>query len=285
MYSVMLVDDDYPVIELLSEAIPWAALGFRLMGTHENGWNAWEHAQQEIPDILITDIGMPRMNGLELSARMKELKPDLRIAILSCHNEFQYAQAAMRLNVQDYLLKDTLDPDDLVQLLTRFKVTMDEEAQAGWENLRMKHLVGETRELRKEQSFKNFIHQPLLSPAQWKAEASEYGLFVDGEYCLPVRVCLEDYRNVKYRFSSDQTLHFAVCNVMNEMLSGMSTKGLYVGYSAKDSFLLFSYKPGLKNNIYAEAADSLKMIQSTLFKVLKLRVSFIISEAAIPPRR
>lgn len=71
MYNVMLVDDDYPVTQLLSEAIPWEGLGLRLMGSYENGWSAWEQAQREMPDILITDIGMPRMDGLELSARIR----------------------------------------------------------------------------------------------------------------------------------------------------------------------------------------------------------------------
>ncbi|WP_019909854.1 response regulator transcription factor [Paenibacillus sp. HW567] len=283
MYRVMLVDDDYPVIELLSESIRWEELGFDLMSTHENGASAWEQAQQEMPDILITDIGMPRMNGLELSARVKELQPGVRIAILSCHNEFQYAQQAMRLNVQDYLLKDALDPENLVQLLLRFKESLDEENRAGWENSRMKILFGETRELRKERSFKNFIHQPLLSPGKWMDEAAEYGLFQRGEFCLPVIACLEDYRHVKYRFSSDQTLHFAVSNVMNEVLDGMLPRGLYIGYNVKTSFLLFSYKLGLQGNIYAEAAAGLQAVQSTLSRVLKVRMSFITGEGTGTP--
>ncbi|WP_379162140.1 response regulator [Paenibacillus sp. sgz5001063] len=283
MYKVMLVDDDYPVIELLSESICWGELGFHLMGTHENGESAWEHAQQEMPDILITDIGMPRMNGLELSARIKELRPGVRIAILSCHNEFQYAQQAMRLNVQDYLLKDALDPEDLVQLLCRFKESMDEENRAGWEASRIRQLFGETRELRKERSIKNFIHQPLLSPEKWLDEAAEYGLFRQGEFCLPVIAYLEDYRHVKYRFSSDQTLHFAVSNVMNEVLDDMKPRGLYIGYNVKSSFLLFSYRPGLQSNIYADAATGLEVVQSTLAKVLKVRMSFIIGAGTGTP--
>ncbi|MCL6457416.1 MAG: helix-turn-helix transcriptional regulator, partial [Gorillibacterium sp.] len=94
---------------------------------------------------------------------------------------------------------------------------------------------------------------------------------------------LEDYRHVKYRFSSDQTLHFAVSNVMNEVLTGMKPTGLYVGYNVKASFILFSYKPGLQTNIYAEAAASLKIIQSTLFRVLKIHLSFIIGEGCNRP--
>ncbi|MDQ0194494.1 hypothetical protein [Paenibacillus wynnii] len=176
-----------------------------------------------------------------------------------------------------------MDPEDLVQLLRRFKETMDGENQAGWEKSRIKHLFGETRELRKEQTFKNFIHQPLLSPEKWRAEVSEYGLFENEESCLPVTVYLEDYRHVKYRFSSDQTLHFAVSNVMNEVLDGMNPSGLFVGYNVKTSFLLFSYKPGLKTNIYADTAACLKKIHSTLLRVLKIHMSFIIGEGCDTP--
>ncbi|WP_438350317.1 response regulator transcription factor [Paenibacillus sp. FA6] len=283
MYKIMLVDDDYPVIELLSETIKWDELELNLIGTHENGVSAWEQAQEEMPDILITDIGMPKMNGLELITRIREVKPDIRIVILSCHNEFQFAQQAMRLNVQDYLLKDSLNPEDLVQLLRRFKTGLDEVSQAGWEQSRMKYLYSETRELRKEQYIKNFIHQPLLSPQEWKKEASEYGLFADCEFCLPVITYLEDYRRIKYRFLSEQTLNFAVINVINEVLNSLETRVLHVKYNFKTSFLLFTYKPTLKTNIYDEVFLNLEAIQATLLKVLKIRFSFITGHGCATP--
>lgn len=73
MYKVMLVEDDYPVLELLSEATDWKKLGLTLQSTHENGVSALQYAlQKEMPDILITDIGMPKMNGIELIKQMKE---------------------------------------------------------------------------------------------------------------------------------------------------------------------------------------------------------------------
>ncbi|MPY18843.1 response regulator transcription factor [Paenibacillus glucanolyticus] len=283
MYNVMLVDDDYPVIELLSETISWNELGLNLMGSYENGMSAWEHARTQPPDILITDIGMPKMNGLELSARIKEVKADVRIAILSCHNEFQYAQQAMRLNVQDYLLKDTLDPEELAQLLRRFKQAMDEEVQKGWERSRMIHLVDESRELRKEQSFKNFIHQPLLSPEKWQHELSEYGVLRPGHHCLPVIGYLEDARDIKHRFASNQTLHFALSNVLREVLDDLNPDAVHVGYDAKTSLLLFSYAPGLKNNIYDEVAACLQGVRATLTSVLRIRMSFLVGSGCASP--
>lgn len=283
MYNVMLVDDDYPVLELLSETIQWERLGLRLMGTHENGWNAWEHAQREMPDILITDIGMPKMDGLELSEKIRGIRPNVRIAILSCHHEFDYALKAMRLRVQDYLLKDTLVPEDLAALLARFKESIEQEHQIGWEQTRMRHLAAETRELRKVQKFKLFIDQPLLFPGQWTGELQEYGLFTEGRSCLPVVGHLEDYSSVKQRFTSDETLHFAVSNVMNEAMENLAPRGVHIGYKARTSLLLFSYRPGLQTNVYEAASAALREIGATLNRVLKVRMSFILGQGCASP--
>lgn len=284
MYSVMLADDDYPVIELLSETIEWERLGFRLIGAHENGLSAWEQAEREMPDVLITDIGMPRMDGLELAARMRSRKAGVRIVILSCHSEFQLAQQAMRLNVQEYFLKDALDPDELTALLKKLKDGLDEEKHMSWEQSRLQLLVNETRELRIEKTIKNFIQQPLLSPEKWREEVSGFGLLLCGEECLPVIGFIDNYRHVHYRFASDQTLRFAVGNVMDEVLGGITLpRGLHVGYGAKRSLLLFSYKPSLKVNMIDSIKAVLRQIQDTLQRVLKIQMSFLIGSGGMAP--
>ncbi|MDF2663184.1 MAG: DNA-binding response regulator, partial [Paenibacillus sp.] len=90
--NVVIVDDDVPVLDFLRHAIPWDKLGLRLAGAFENGAKAYEHAvNAEPPDLLITDIGMPQMDGLQLTERVKKLKPDVSVIILSCHDEFKYA--------------------------------------------------------------------------------------------------------------------------------------------------------------------------------------------------
>jgi len=276
MYNVMLVDDDYPVLELLSETINWESKGLRLLGTFENGAIAWEHAQRRMPDILITDIGMPKMNGLELCARIKERKPDMRIVILSCHNEFSYAQQAMRLNVQEYLLKESLQPDDLARLLDRLKQDLDEERHMNGEQLRLHALVNDAKELRKEQVFKNLIHQPLLAPDQWMREANGFGLFVGGEACLPAIGYVDDYRRVKHRFASEQTLRFALANVMQEVLGEAGARALHIAYNDRMPLLLFPYKPSLKTNIYDRVSEHLRSIQSAVGKALKIRMTFLL---------
>ncbi|THF74932.1 response regulator transcription factor [Cohnella fermenti] len=283
MYKVMLADDDYPVLELLSKAIDWPGLGLRVTGLHENGRSAWEQAQEDMPDILITDIGMPELDGLELIARMKERNPSLRIVILSCHDEFQYARQAMRMNVQEYYLKDALDPADLEKQLALFRASLDEEKQTNWEQTRLRLLETETKGLRKEKALKDFVEQPLLSPEQWRREARSIGLLLEGEACLPVIGCLEGYRQAKPRFTSEQTLRFAIGNVLDEVLEGMEPRVQHVGYGVRRSFILFSYRPSLKTNIYEQAAGVLNKVQTTLLQVLKLRMSFIVGTGCRTP--
>jgi two-component system response regulator YesN len=283
MYNVMLVDDDYPVLELLSESIDWQGKGFRLLGTFENGATAWEHAQCTMPDILITDIGMPRMNGLELCSKIKERKPDTRIIILSCHNDFAFAQQAMRLNVQEYLLKESLHPDDLVRMLDRFKQGLDEEQQINGEQVRLHTLVNDSMELRKEQAFKNFIHQPILTPDKWMQDANGFGLFLQDEACLAVVGCLDDYQQVKHRFTSEQTLRFAIANVMKEVLGEVDARVLHIAYSERKQLLLFSYKPSLKTNIYDMASGHIRTIQFAMRKVLKIRMTFLLGAECVSP--
>jgi two-component system response regulator YesN len=67
MNKVIIVDDDQPVLEFIEKSIPWKSLDLQLIGTFENGMMALEQAQVDMPDIVITDIYMPHMNGLELT--------------------------------------------------------------------------------------------------------------------------------------------------------------------------------------------------------------------------
>ncbi|GGN92733.1 response regulator transcription factor [Saccharibacillus kuerlensis] len=279
MYSVMLVDDDYPVLEFLAEDIPWTELGLRLIGVHENGLLAWEHMQREMPDILLTDIGMPKMDGLELIGKTRESGPGMRIAILSCHSEFQYAQQAMRLNVQDYLIKDTLNPEELCMLLARFKRSLDEERETDHRRTHLLQLERETSELRRTQWLRNFLEQPLLSLEDRVREARELGLLLEGEQCLPAVGFIDAYRQVKQRFHSDQTLSFAVSNVLQEVLREppcLGIRALSFVTGPREVVLLFAYRPNLALDLNREVEHYLKRVRDLLGQVLKVGMSFLI---------
>lgn len=118
LLRVMLVDDESHVREIIRKLIPWQDLSLQLMASCSSAPKALEIMNNDMPDILITDVKMPVMNGIELVHRAKAMHPALQCIILSGYDEFRLAQAAMRENVKDYLLKPC-SREELVEALQR----------------------------------------------------------------------------------------------------------------------------------------------------------------------
>lgn len=105
MLKVFLVEDEIVIRNGIKNNIPWEREGFQFVGEASDGELAYPLIKKEKPDILITDIRMPFMDGLELSRIVKKEFPQMKILILSGYNEFDYAKTAIGIGVTDYLLK------------------------------------------------------------------------------------------------------------------------------------------------------------------------------------
>ena len=105
MYRVLLVDDEESVLKVLKTSIDWLALGVDTPVTAADGVQALEAMERSPFHLLIADIKMPRMGGLELIRRVRQLYPETRCILLTAYSEFDYAKEAIRLGVENYLLK------------------------------------------------------------------------------------------------------------------------------------------------------------------------------------
>ncbi|OBR66529.1 hypothetical protein A7K91_03545 [Paenibacillus oryzae] len=126
MKKVMLVDDEILVRETIQECIQWEKEGFLFVGDAPDGEIALQLIEQLQPDILITDIMMPFMDGLELSGIVRKRMPHVKIVILSGHGEFEYARTALQLGVEEYCLKP-VSAASILQLLHRVGSKIDAE--------------------------------------------------------------------------------------------------------------------------------------------------------------
>lgn len=115
--KVMLVDDELLVRLGIKSLIDWEKHNFEFIGDAADGEKALELMERQVPDILLTDIVMPRMDGLALIEAVKRRYPRMLVIVLSSHNEFDYVRKAMKLGAQDYLLKTSLKPSELLDLL------------------------------------------------------------------------------------------------------------------------------------------------------------------------
>ena len=104
MLKVILIDDEQNVLVGLRHLIDWNEQGFDLCGTFQNPRQALEYIETQRPELIITDIEMPEISGLDLIATLRELSPGSVCVILSAYDDFKYAQEAVRLGVFRYLL-------------------------------------------------------------------------------------------------------------------------------------------------------------------------------------
>lgn len=126
LYRIVLIDDEPWSAAVLKDGIDWEALGFRLDKLYTRPVEALAAICADSPDVVITDISMPMLDGLELIRRAQGQGCASRFVILSAHRNFDYAKAALRLDVVDYYLKP-IRPEEFARLFSSIKASLDEE--------------------------------------------------------------------------------------------------------------------------------------------------------------
>ncbi|MCL6458898.1 MAG: response regulator [Gorillibacterium sp.] len=111
--TVMLIDDDVPMLEYVSLLLKGLELNLEQVASAFSSEQALELFRSTLPDLVITDIGMPGMDGLELARAFRQLKPDVRLIFLTCYEDFHYSKQAFQLEADDYLIKDELSEAQL----------------------------------------------------------------------------------------------------------------------------------------------------------------------------
>ena len=119
MYSILIIDDE-PIVKIaLRSILPWEEHGFSICGTASNGLEAMSLIEKHQPDVIITDLKMPEMDGLELIRTLKEKNYPGEILVLSNYEDFDSVRSALLLGAADYLLKIKISPDTLLACLNK----------------------------------------------------------------------------------------------------------------------------------------------------------------------
>jgi two-component system, response regulator YesN len=168
-YKAFLVEDEIVTREGIRDNVDWQGNGFEFCGEAPDGEMALPLLQATQPDLLITDIKMPFMDGLELCKIVRERMPRVKIVILSGHDEFEYAQKAINLGVTEYLLKP-VTAQDLHGVLRRIAAQIDREQRAQDDLEVLKSQVEENRLVLRERLLLNLVMGAVSS-----AEAIEKG--------------------------------------------------------------------------------------------------------------
>jgi two-component system response regulator YesN len=129
MYRLVIVDDEFEIRNGLSQYFPWEEHGFSVVHTFSDAHSALTWIENNTLDVLLTDIRMPLMDGLELIRRVKAIHPDLICLILSGHKEFEYAREGMKLGIRHFIVKPT-KYSQLSEIFSSVKEELDNRANS-----------------------------------------------------------------------------------------------------------------------------------------------------------
>lgn len=180
MKKVFLVDDEMAIREGIGKNINWNSEGFIYCGDASDGEIALPLIEKHQPDIVITDIKMPFMDGLELSRIVREKMPSIKIIILSGHDEFEYAREAMRIQVTEYCLKP-FSSQDLLTVLKKVSFKIDEEEK---KNKRLSELENQVmqNQLASRDKFLNEVCGGIYTSSEAIKEASKLNINLIASY-------------------------------------------------------------------------------------------------------
>lgn len=166
--KAFIVDDEFLQRNLVKKTIAWEEIGVEIAGEAEDGEEALEKILKEKPDIVIMDINIPYMNGIEVSKKVKESLPDTQIIILTAYGEFEYARQALQLGAVSFVLKP-VNPKELCQEILKCKRRLE----SVWENRdSMKRMQEEITQKQKEQ----FLLEQMSGIAQQEREENIHAI-------------------------------------------------------------------------------------------------------------
>lgn len=239
MAELLIVDDEIHVVERLAALIPWHELGINAVHKAYSAYEALQLLEETSVNVIITDIQMPGMTGLELAEQVKANWRTTGCILLSGHAEFAYAQEAIQQGIADYMLKPVTD-DDLMAAVQ--KVLSEQKRQ--WEQVisqqKIAHALKEHLPLLRSSLLNELLQGRRFSPEALRERMDLLQLpALHGEQCALLLVRMEA-RFLDYNSYSLSLLEYAIGNIFEELSSGAFE--LWHGRDSHD-YLIFVAKP------------------------------------------
>ena len=235
MYKILLVDDEYFPREALKASIPWNEYGCTVCGEAKNGFDGIEKAMELKPDIILTDINMPFMDGLDMIMNLQKEQPGILYSIVTGYSEFEYARRGMELGVHHFIVKP-IDDKEMIKTIQNMVEILDENHKKEREYERLKFWA----EKNSEENRKNFLDMLLMeeggiSESQFLFECEQLNLpMKQGGYIVS---CLKiDSRT--YVHLSQEEWQKKVAQMLGNMREGWNFTVYYQGYG--NLFIIFS---------------------------------------------
>lgn len=265
MYKVIVVDDEALIREGICRKMDWGQIGYELAGRFENGQKAKEFLEQNPVDVVLTDICMPHMDGMELSEYIHINMPDVKVVIFSGFDDFEYAKKAIHFQVEEYLLKP-VTAVELSELLVKLRMKIDEERKEKEKNQELSRVVNKNKiYLQSRALYKLLIGDSPIG--ECIKELEENGIFL-GEKNFYIAVLHMQEKGEK---NQSALFQFIVYNMVLEIVAGRKLG--YVGFGYESSIFILFDSMEYEGEVFTnEVSVCLEEIRSIILEKMQMGI-------------
>ncbi|MEC0232127.1 response regulator [Paenibacillus alba] len=240
MFKLMIAEDESAIRNGIIQMTNWELIGIQLIGAASNGTEALEMIQATPPDLLITDIRMPEIDGLELVSRMREIRPDCICILLTGHNDFTYAQAAVKAGAFDFILKPS-SPEEIIQTLLRAMKAYNKTAKLKDDVTILEERWRQHLYLVESEVIGRWMHAPKAPGEDRLNQWSHFNtkLLPEAFYLAVISINIGTVDRFRQRPSDWELIRYSVMNVIGETLSEKLQGRLEVVRDSEHFFVLF----------------------------------------------
>ncbi|MFC3745931.1 response regulator [Paenibacillus sp. GCM10012306] len=281
MYKLILAEDEEDVREGIIGQIDWEKYGFEVVDQAENGREAADAIDRLLPDVVVTDIQMPFMNGLQLAEWIRSRHPNTKIIILTGFDEFEYAQRAIKLQIDEYILKP-FSSQELIDVLLKVKRTIESEIAEKENIFVLSEHYRKSLPVLREQFLSSLVSR-RLTRTEIDEKRAEYDIPLEGRLFQASVISVDYIRHVggenreegqpiSLRDTGDRNLQlFAVLNIAEEICEKHDFGKVFIH---RDYVVLLSVSPEQEEaEITAKTFMILEEIGQNVQRFLKLTVT------------
>ena len=269
MLKVAVADDENIVRIGLQALFDWEENGFELAGLFGNGQEVLDYCTKNSADILITDIKMPVVDGIELIKKIKKIQPDIYIIVLSNYDDFHLVSDAFKLGIYDYVLKQFIEPENLLKLLNSIKAQIAEKVSSiDSASLHDTHGLRE----KKEDFLRSLLFTKALPLEETIGKIRELGLSIKPRnlYCLFLKMsgnedCDSDWSKIIHH------LAFNICTVVYET-AGRYCSAEYIMVDRNSIALILSFSGNVGEIMDKKLEDLANDLVETFLSIFGIEV-------------
>ncbi|WP_173189227.1 response regulator [Paenibacillus alginolyticus] len=274
---MLIVEDELTTREGLHTMIDWRSLGIQVCGQASNGLDALEIINSGGVDLLLSDIRMPIMDGLQLLTEIHNRHIDIPSVLLTGYSDFEYAQRALRLGALDYIIKPC-PPREIASVFEQvvIKILDKRKQEHDWNGLQ--YQLKENIPIVKSQTLLEWLHYPKRTNENRSEQVRKLGMSISGQHIIMIAIQPDGkpLNELNYSRTDLQLIQFATTNIVQETLEQSIRQPVEV---IKDQDGIAAICSGTLDLLMDKIITGLSQLQCNLEKYLKITVSIGISSS------